>query len=216
MTKYNRFINKQSGISSSAIITIIAVAAIGAGVTYYALSNDSSPEMDNISVAKSTELSKQESLKQDISEQTTQPSQVVNETPKVSVDAETFCTQLAEVGKVFNKEYSGGRVRENASFGPKAACSWNGPSVTVFFGENSYHRMSTGFGSEINEDYEGLDFPAFKKETSTTTVGYEIGVKSDKGWTIAISDGRGLKQSLTKEQYNKIATIVNESLNKNY
>jgi len=216
MTKYNRFANKQSGISSAAIITIIAVAAIGAGVAYYALSEDSSPAMGNDSVTANIELSKQESSTQNTAGQTQQSSQVVTETPKISVDTETFCTQLAEVGKVFNKEYSGGRVRENASFGPKAACSWNGPSVTVFFGDNSYHRMSTGFGSEINEDYEGLDFPAFKKETSTTTVGYEIRVKSDKGWTIAISDGRGLKQSLTKEQYNKIATIVNESLNKNY
>ena len=147
---------------------------------------------------------------------TTAKPEPVQPPPKVSVDPDIFCQQLTDVGDIFNKEFTGGRVRENASYGPKAACSWSGPNVTVFFGDKSYHRMRTGFGSDIYVEYEGLDFPAFKKETSTSTAGYEIRVKSEKGWTISINDGRGLKENLTPEQYNKIANIVNDVLNKHY
>ncbi|AOE48789.1 hypothetical protein [Kangiella sediminilitoris] len=205
MTIFNFSRNLQKGLASSAVITIIAVLAIGGGIAYYALSDTQSPK-DNQTPQVDTSIQNQPA----------NTTEIVQPKPKISVDAETFCQQISAVGGVFNKEYTGGRVRENASFGPKAGCSWNGPTVTVYFGDKSYHRMSTGFGSEINEDYAGLDFTAFKKETSTTTAGYEIRVESDKGWTIVINDGRGLKQDITKEQYNKIAHIVNDALNQHY
>ncbi|WP_223669861.1 hypothetical protein [Kangiella shandongensis] len=206
MTTFSNKTHKHTGTASSAIITLLAIVVIGGGIAYFTLSNDQSLSSSPSAVTQSTDAPKQN----------VKASQPPEQQKQVSVDAEAFCTQLTEVGNVFNKEYTGGRVRENASYGPKAGCSWNGPSVTVYFGDKSYHRMSTGFGSEVNTDYPGLDFPAFKKETSTTTAGYEIRVKSDKGWTIVINDGRGLKQDITKQQYNAIAHIVNDVLNKHY
>lgn len=196
----------QAGIALSAIIGIIAAVIVIGGVIFYATNqNDSDINVEaNINHTENT------------TPQTQEVTQPVKKQPTIEVDADTFCQQLNAVSQVFGKELTGATVRANASFGPKASCSWNGPSVTVYFADSSYQKMSTGFGSDIYVDYDGIDFPAYSKETSTSTSGIEVHVKSDKGWAISINDGRGLKEHLTPAQYNQIANIVNDALNEHY
>lgn len=206
MRKSSDLSSYQAGIALSAIIGIIAAVIIIGGVIFYATNqNDSDINVEaNINHTENT------------TPQTQEVTQPFKKQPAIEVDADAFCQQLNAVSQVFGKELTGATVRANASFGPKASCSWNGPSVTVYFADSSYHKMSTGFGSDIYVDYDGIDFPAYSKETSTSTSGIEVHVESDKGWAISINDGRGLKENLTPAQYNQIANIVNDVLNEHY
>ncbi|MDX1692324.1 MAG: hypothetical protein R3208_01090 [Ketobacteraceae bacterium] len=211
MTQHRHFTGRQSGLAMPVLIAIIAVILVGGGLLYIGLGNGNEMAADNRQTAS------QPGMEQNPQQQpAATPTQTVTGPPKISVDPDTFCQQISAVGDVLGKEYFGGRVKENASYGPKVTCAWNGSTVVVYFGDKSYHRMSTGFGSDIYVNYEGLDFPAYKKETSTSTAGYEVHVKSEPGWAFAINDGRGLKQNITTEQYNRIAHIVNNVLNQHY
>lgn len=210
MRQSSELASYQTGIALSAIIGIIAAVILIGGVIFYATSqNDSDVNVEaNINHTENTTPQTQE-----VTQPAKQPAQ---QQSAIEVDADAFCNQIGAVSQVFGKELTGATVRANASYGPKASCSWSGPSVTVYFADSSYHKMSTGFGSDIYVDYDGIDFPAYSKETSTSTSGIEVHVESDKGWAISINDGRGLKENLTSDQYNQIANIVNDALNEHY
>ncbi len=204
----------QAGIALSAIIGIIAAVIVIGGVIFYTVNQNDADTTEQPVQENSTALSDNVSPQTQVA---TQPVKQPTQQPSsIEVDADAFCNQIAAVGQVFGKELSGASVRANASYGPKVGCSWHGPSVTVYFADSSYDDMNTGFSAHSNSDYEIPDFPAFSKETSTSTSGIEVRVKSDKGWAIRISDGRGLKEDLTPTQYNQIANIVNDALNEHY
>ena len=132
------------------------------------------------------------------------------------VDADVFCSQIAKVGEIFAEELTGATARTNVSNGPQVGCSWSGPYVMVYFGDDSYNNRNTGFGSENLVAYEGTDQVAVKREKYAVHSGFEVEVKSDTGRAFRISQSTGRQTDLTPVQYKRIANIVNNVLNEHY
>lgn len=206
MTTSSLKITTQAGTASAAVIALIAIAAICGGVAYFYIDFDEPTPQNVATVAANTEAAPQK----------TDKTQVATPEPEVSIDADVFCDQVAEVGNIFGEELTGATVRNNVSFGPQVGCSWSGPYVLVYFGKGSYERRNTGFGSENLVTYQGTDLEAVKREKYAVHSGFEVEVKSDKGLAFRISQSTGRQTDLTPEQYNQIANIVNGVLSKHY
>jgi uncharacterized protein (DUF697 family) len=200
------FIRKTVGSASSIIIAVIAVAAIVGGIAYFAFGDGDTSVQKPQQVTQTNNVETQE----------TEKSKVTPAEPKVTVDPDVFCEQIAEVGEIFGEELTGATARTNVSNGPQVGCSWSGPYVMVYFGKDSYNRRNTGFGSENLVAYEGTDQEAVKKEKYAVHSGFEVEVKSDTGRAFRISQSTGRQTDLTPDQYKQIANIVNNVLNEHY
>lgn len=199
-------ITKTAGSATSMIIAVVAVAAIVGGVAFLTLGDNETAAEKPQEVTQTTNVQQQE----------TEKPQAAPEEPKATIDPEVLCERLSEVGTIFGEELTGATIRENVSFGPQVGCSWSGPYVLIYFGENSYDRRNKGFGSENLVAYEGTDLEAVKKEKYAVHSGFEVEVKADKGIVFRISQSTGRQTDLSPEEYNKIANIVNNVLNTHY
>lgn len=207
---------KQSGSTSALVAAILAALIVAGGVVYFIKGSDGSnaqPETGlaehNTSTLKSNTA---DTPQQQPKIQATKP----KPKPELVIDPDVFCDQISEVGEIFGEELTGATIREKASFGPQVGCSWSGPYVSVYFGDDSYNRRNTGFGSENLSPYEATDQEAVKREKYAVNSGFEVEVKSDSGRAFRISQSTGRQTDLTPEEYKRIANIVNDVLSEHY
>ncbi|GAA4360265.1 hypothetical protein [Kangiella marina] len=208
MNRVSQLPYKCTGSSSALMAFIFAALIVIGGVVYFVKGSDNeSPSAQQTTPPKTT-----------TAPQATQQSKAQSPKPEpvTSIDPDTFCERIAAVGDIFGTELTGATSRERVSFGPQVGCSWSGPSVLVFFGDDSYERRNTGFGAENLVAYEETDLEAVKKDKYAIRSGFEIEVKSDKGLAFRVSQGTGRQINLTAEEYNQIANIVNNVLNEYY